>query len=171
MVPAPIERSEVRGHDNRSENLQHLQRNSSAFDTFAAVSRAREARAGSSELRGRATCSSRLVGAAAAGDVVIFVLAKLLVGRFRFGADDGAQAVAADVGFAGSGRWRWCRRRSSAARYGVMTTDRKICSTYRGTAQRSTLSLPSRARARRAPVRASSEAERPARAAWSALRL
>jgi hypothetical protein len=113
MVPAPIERSEVRGHDNRSENLQHLQRNSSAFDTFAAVSRAREARAGSSELRGRATCSSRLVGAAAAGDVVIFVLAKLLVGRFRFGADDGAQAVAADVGFAGSGRWRWCRRRSS----------------------------------------------------------
>ena len=26
MVPAPIERSEVWGHDNRSENLQHLQR-------------------------------------------------------------------------------------------------------------------------------------------------
>jgi hypothetical protein len=26
MVPAPIERSEVGGHDNRSENLQHLQR-------------------------------------------------------------------------------------------------------------------------------------------------
>ena len=25
MVPAPIERSEVWGHDNRSENLQHLQ--------------------------------------------------------------------------------------------------------------------------------------------------
>jgi hypothetical protein len=113
MVPAPIERSEVRGHDNRSENLQHLQRNSSAFDTFAAVSRARKARAGSSELRGRATCSSRLVGAAAAGDVVIFVLAKLLVGRFRFGADDGAVAIDAYVGFAGSGRWRWCRRRSS----------------------------------------------------------
>jgi hypothetical protein len=62
-------------------------------------------------------------------DVVIFVLAKLLVGGFWFGADDGAQAVAADVGFAGSGRW--CRRRSSAARYGVMTTDRKICCTYR----------------------------------------
>ena len=36
-------------------------------------------------------------------DVVIFVLAKLLVGRFWFGADDGAQAVDADVGFAGSG--------------------------------------------------------------------
>ena len=35
-------------------------------------------------------------------DVVIFVLAKLLVGRFWFGADDGVQAVAADVGFAGS---------------------------------------------------------------------
>ena len=35
-------------------------------------------------------------------DVVIFVLAKLLVGRFWFGAGDGAQAVAADVGFAGS---------------------------------------------------------------------
>ena len=28
MVPAPIERSEVWGHDNRSENLQHLQRTS-----------------------------------------------------------------------------------------------------------------------------------------------
>jgi hypothetical protein len=65
-------------------------------------------------------------------DVAIFVLAKLLVGRFWSGADDGAQAVAADVGFAGSGRWRWCGRRSSATRYGVMTTDRKICSTYRG---------------------------------------
>jgi hypothetical protein len=35
-------------------------------------------------------------------DVIIFVLAKLLVGRFWFGADDGSQAVAADVGFAGS---------------------------------------------------------------------
>ena len=42
-------------------------------------------------------------------DLVIFVLAKLLVGRFRFGADDGAQAIDADVGFAGSERWRRCR--------------------------------------------------------------
>jgi hypothetical protein len=37
--------------------------------------------------------------------------------------------------------------------------------------QRIPYSQPSRARARRAPVRASSEADRPARAAWSALRL
>src|ERR1700683_1513803 len=79
-------------------------RNLAAFDTFAAVSRAREARAGSGELRRKAPCSSRLGGAAAAGDVVIFVLAKLLVGRFRFGADDGAVAIDAYVGFAGSER-------------------------------------------------------------------
>src|ERR1700691_898326 len=42
-----------------------------------------------------------------------FFFAELLLGRFRFGADDGAVAIDAYVGFAGSGRWRWCRRRSS----------------------------------------------------------
>ena len=31
-----------------------------------------------------------------------------------------------DVGFAGSGRRRWCRRRSSAARYRVVDNDRQI---------------------------------------------
>src|SRR6204780_555684 len=103
-------------------------RNLAAFDTFAAVARAREARAGSSELRGRATCSSRLVGAAAAGDVVIFVLAKLLVGRFRFGADDGAQAVAADVGFAGPGRagGDGAGADRAKARYGVIDNRSEI---------------------------------------------
>ena len=110
------------------ENLQHLQRkrllssrrdaaaaalndhrNLAAFDTCAAVSaRARGAPIPGSSRRS-ATCSSRLVGAAAAGDVVIFVLAKLLIRKFWFGADVGVQAVDADVGFAGSGRRRWCR--------------------------------------------------------------
>jgi hypothetical protein len=42
-----------------------------------------------------------------------FFFAELLLGRFRFGADDGAVAIDADVGFAGSERRRWCRRRSS----------------------------------------------------------
>ena len=45
---APTERSEVWGHDNRSENLQHLQRTASTL--LAALSRAREAREFSSEL-------------------------------------------------------------------------------------------------------------------------
>jgi hypothetical protein len=31
-----------------------------------------------------------------------------------------------DIGFAGSGRRRWCRRRSSAARYRVINNDRQI---------------------------------------------
>jgi hypothetical protein len=35
----PIERSEVGGHDNRSENLQHLQRTASTL--LAALTRAR----------------------------------------------------------------------------------------------------------------------------------
>ena len=43
------------------------------------------------------------------------------------GADDGARAIGADadVGFAWSGRKRWCRRRSSAASYRVIGNDRK----------------------------------------------
>src|SRR6202041_3453488 len=45
-----------------------------------------------------------------------FFFAELLLGRFRFGADDGAVAIDADVGFAGSERRRWCRRRSSKRR-------------------------------------------------------
>ena len=60
----------------------------------------------------------------ARGDLVIFVLAKLLVGRFRFGADDGAQAIDADVGFAGSERWR--RRDRAKARYGVIDNRSEI---------------------------------------------
>ena len=66
---------------------------------------------------------------------VIFVLAKLLVGRFRFGADDGAQAIDADVGFAGSERWR--RRHELKRGMGSSTTDRKFRSTDRGTASMS----------------------------------
>ena len=36
------------------------------------------------------------------------------------------------VGFAWSGRRRWCRRRSSAASYRVIANDRKFCSTDSG---------------------------------------
>ena len=43
-------------------------------------------------------------------------------------ADAGARATGADAdgGFAGSGRRRWCRRRSSAASYRVIANDRKF---------------------------------------------
>jgi hypothetical protein len=87
-------------------------RNLAAFDTFAAVTRAREAR--------------RFPGALRQSDLLEppgwrcgfwrrghLRFSEIVGWRFWFGADDGAQAVAADVGFAGSGRWRWCRRRSS----------------------------------------------------------
>ena len=83
------------------------------------------------------------------------------------GADAGARAIGADadVGFAWSGRRRWCRRRSSAASYRVIDNDRKFRSTDSGGAlprslsaaelrlgkisgiwQRLPCSLPSRAR-------------------------
>ena len=113
--------------DNRSEILQHLQRRrllslaqrcggcgterSSEFGSVRHF-RCRLARAEARRFPGALRRSDLLEPPgrrAAAGDLVIFVLAKLLVGRFWFGADDGAQAVDADVGFAGSGRWRWCR--------------------------------------------------------------
>ena len=50
------------------------------------------------------------------------------------GADAGARAIGADVdvGFAWSGRRRWCRRRSSAASYRVIDNDRKFRSTDSG---------------------------------------
>src|ERR1700691_6299177 len=151
MVPAPIERSEVWGHDNRSENLQHLQRRrllslaqrcgscgterssefGSVYLTHCPHARARGARRYERALRQTDLLEppGRRRGCWSTSS---FLFSGIVVGRLWSGADDGAQAVAADVGFAGSGRWRWCRRRSSAARYGVMTTDRKICSTYRG---------------------------------------
>ena len=46
----------------------------------------------------------------------------------RYWGDDGARAIgaAADVGFAWSGRRRWCRRRSSAASHRVIDNDRQI---------------------------------------------
>jgi hypothetical protein len=67
-----------------------------------------------------------LGGAAAAGRTMVrspaapspFRFSELLLADFRFGATD--------VGFAGSGRRRWCRRRASAARYGVIDNDRQI---------------------------------------------
>ena len=64
-----------------------------------------------------------------------FLLVELLLANS--GADAGARAIGADAdgGFAGSGRRRWCRRRSSAASYRVIDNDRKFRSTDSGTAQ------------------------------------
>ena len=61
-----------------------------------------------------------------------FLLAELLLAASA--ADAGARAIGADadVGFAWSGRRRWCRRRSSAASYRVIANDRKFCSTDSG---------------------------------------
>ena len=78
-------------------------RNLAAFDTCAAVSRAHEARRFPGALR-RSDLLEPPGRRCGCGDVVIFVLAKLLIGKFWFGADAGAQAVDADVGFAGSER-------------------------------------------------------------------
>ena len=88
--------------------------------------------ADSSALGGRPTCSGRLGGAAAAGRRRHFFLAELLLADS--GADAGARAIGADAdgGFAGSGRRRWCRRRSSAASYRVIANDRKFRSTDSG---------------------------------------
>ena len=107
-------------------------------------------------------------------------------------ADAGARAIGADadVGFAGSGRRRWCRRRSSAASYRVIGNDRKFCSTDSGGALPCSLSAAAAAdrkdqrnlaalimlsalmRAREAaPIPARSDADRPAPAGSAALRL
>ena len=65
-------------------------------------------------------------------DVDIILLAELLLADSA--ADAGARAIGADadVGFAWSGRRRWCRRRSSAASYRVIDNDRKFRSTDSG---------------------------------------
>ena len=209
MVPAPVECSQLPGHRQRSQIPQHRQwwrspslaqrcgaaarkdqRNLAASTACAAVTRAREAGADSSALGGRPTCTGRLGGAAAAGRRRQFFLAELVLADSA--ADAGARATGADadVGFAWSGRRRWCRRRSSAASYRVIGNDRKFRSTDSGGAlprslsaaeprlgkisgiwQRQPLALPSRARARPAPIPARSEADRPAPAGSAALRL
>ena len=118
--------------DNRSENLQHLQRRrllslahrcggcgTERSSEFGSVnpSRCPHARArgatipGSSEAERPARAAWSALRLLATSSFLF--LAELLVGRFRFGADDGALAIDADVGFAGSERRRWCRRRSS----------------------------------------------------------
>ena len=121
------------------------------------------------ELRRRPTCTGRLGGAAAAGRRRHFFLAELLLAASA--ADAGARAIGADadVGFAWSGRRRWCRRRSSAASYRVIANDRKFGSTDSGTAL-TELSALTRAR-EAAPIPARSHADRPAPAGWAALRL
>ena len=126
MVPAPVERSELPGHRQRSQIPQHRQYQRQHCPL---PSRAREAGANSSALGGRPTCTGRLGGAAAAGRPRHFFFAELLLAAS--GADDGARAIGADadVGFAWSGRRRWCRRRSSAASYRVIANDRKFRST------------------------------------------
>ena len=106
--------------------------------------------------------------------------------------DAGARAIGADadVGFAWSGRRRWCRRRSSAASYRVIANDRKFRSTDSGGALPRSLSAAAAAarkdqrnlaaltmlaavtRAREAaPIPARSDADRPAPAGSAALRL
>ena len=74
------------------------------------------------------------------------------------GADDGARAIGADadVGFAWSGRRRWCRRRSSAASYGVIDNDRKFRSTDSGSSALSLLTAPTPTTGAAAPGRAKS---------------
>ena len=151
MVPAPVECSQLPGHRQRSQIPQHRQwwrspslaqrcgaaarkdqRNLAASTACAAVTRAREAGADSSALGGRPTCTGRLGGAAAAGRRRQFFLAELVLADSA--ADAGARATGADadVGFAWSGRRRWCRRRSSAASYRVIGNDRKFRSTDSG---------------------------------------
>ena len=143
----------------------------------------------SSALGGRPTCTGRLGGAAAAGRRRHFFFAELLLAAS--GADDGARAIGADadVGFAWSGRRRWCRRRSSAASYRIIDNDRKFRSTdssgalprslsaaeqrlgkISGIWQRQHCPLPSRAR-EAASIPARSEADRPAPAGSAALQL
>src|ERR1700679_3333454 len=119
MVPAPIELKRGMGSSTTDRKFRSTDRggacsrsrsataaaalndhrNLAAFDTFAAVSRARGAPIpGSSEAErpARAAWSAlRLLATSS------FLFCELLAGRFWFGADDGAQAVAADVGFAG----------------------------------------------------------------------
>ena len=153
MVPAPVERSQLPGHRQRSQIPQHRQwwrspslaqrcgaaarkdqRNLAASTACAAVTRAREAGADSSALGGRPTCTGRLGGAAAAGRRRHFLLAELVLADSAVDAGARATGADADVGFAGSGRRRWCRRRSSAASYRVIGNDRKFRSTDSGTA-------------------------------------
>ena len=85
--------------------------------------------------------------------------------------DAGARAIGADadIGFAWSGRRRWCRRRSSAASYRVIGNDRKFRSTDSGAALTACAAV-TRAR-EAAPIPARSEADRPAPAGSAALRL
>ena len=77
----------------------------------------------------------------------------------------------ADVGFAWSGRRRWCRRRSSAASYRVIGNDRQILQHRQWGAAALTLRAALTRAREAAPIPARSEADRPAPAGWAALRL
>ena len=209
MVPAPVERRQVRGHRQRSQILQHRQwwRSPALAQRCGAAASERSAEFGSvSHVRcghARARSGAEFQRALRQTDLhrpagrrcgcwptstVLF--SGIVVGRSA--ADAGARAIgaAADVGFTWSRRRRWCRRRSSAGRYGVIGNDRKFCSTDSGGAlprslsaaelrlrkdQRNLAALAMFAvvtRAREAaPIPARSEADRPAPAGWAALRL
>ena len=151
MVPAPVERSELPGHRQRSQIPQHRQwwrspslaqrcgaaarkdqRNLAALTRFAALTRAREAAPIPARSDADRPAPAGCGGAAAAGRRRHFFLAELLLAASA--ADAGARAIGADadVGFAWSGRRRWCRRRSSAASYRVIDNDRKFRSTDSG---------------------------------------
>ena len=131
MVPAPVERSQLPGSSTTIAEFCSTD-SGSALPLFAAPTRAREA--APIPARSDADRPGRRGGAAAAGRRRHFFLAELLFAAS--GADDGARAIgaAADVGFAWSGRRRWCRRRSSAASYRVIDNDRKFRSTDSGSA-------------------------------------
>jgi hypothetical protein len=82
-----------------------------------------------------------LVRAAAAGRTIVrspaapstFLFGKIVVGRF--GADAGARAIGVDVGFAWSGRRRWCGADPAQRATGSSTTTTKFCSTDSGAAR------------------------------------
>ena len=106
MVPAPIERSQLRGHRQqigksaaltvgRSPALSQRcgrcgSERSAEFGSVnhlsAAPTRAREAAPIPVSSERRPTCSGRLGGAAAAGRRRQFLFSEIVVGRFRFGA-------------------------------------------------------------------------------------
>jgi hypothetical protein len=69
----------------------------SALTTLGAVTRAREAAAGSGELRCRPTCTARLSGAASTSRFSEIVV-------HGFGVDDGARAIGADADVGSPGR-------------------------------------------------------------------
>src|SRR6202041_3406523 len=134
------------------------------------------------------TCSSRLVGAAAAGDVVIFVLANCWLADFGSGPTMELRRALLTSASPGRGGGDGAGADRAKARDGVIDNRsenlqhlqrrrllllaQRCGGTERSSEFGSVRHFRCRlARARGAPIPGSSEAERPARAAWSAPRL